>query len=163
MPTAKTGYEQEILDAIEEHGWFCTAVFDPDGTAPDFAYTVGFTRTLDLPEFIIFGLPVQTLHGILWDVFRALKAGKVPEDGLHWSGLIKGYDCVLRRVHPTQVIREHFNSALWFRGDPADHGGGPLTAFQIVWPDRDGRFPWDAGCAQEVRDDQPALYLARGH
>ncbi len=157
MPKAKTEYEQEILDAVDEHGWFCTAVFDPDGAAPDFAYTVGFTRTLDLPEFIMFGLPLKTLHGILWDVFRALKAGRAPEDGQRWSDLIEGYDCMLRRVHPTQVIREHFNSALWFRGDQ------PLTAFQVVWPDRDGRFPWDPGCAQGVRDDQPALYLPWGH
>lgn len=162
MPEARTEYEQEILDAIEEHGWFCTAVSDLAGATSDFAYTVGFTRTLNLPEFIIFALPAKTAHGILWDVFRALEAGKVPEDGLHWSGLIQGYDCVLRRVHPTQVIREHLNSAMWFWGDPAERGGS-LTAWQIVWPDGDGRFPWDAGCAQWVRDGQPALYLARGH
>lgn len=162
MPTSETDYEQNILDTIEEHGWFCTAVFDPKGASPGFAYTVGFTQTLEQPEFIIFGLPGKTANAILWDVFRALEAGKVPEDSQPWSNLIDGYDCVIRRIHPTQVTREHLNSAMWFWGDPAVRGE-PLPAYQIVWPDRDGRFPWDAGCAQWVRDDQPALYIPKGH
>jgi hypothetical protein len=162
MRESDSEYEQAILDTIEEHGWFCTAVFDPDGKAPEFAYSVGFTETLGQPEFIVFGLPTEVANAILWDVFRALKAGRVPEDGQSWPDLVVGYDCVIRHVHPTQVTREHLNSAIWFWGDPAVRGE-PLTAYQIVWPDRDGRFPWDPGCAQWVRDDQTPLYIPREH
>jgi hypothetical protein len=162
MREGESKHEQRIRAAIAEHGWFCTAVFDPDGAEPDFAYSVGFTQTLRQPEFIIFGLPSDTAKPILWDVFDGLKSGRVPEDGLRWSDLIQGYDCVIRRVHPTQVTREYFNSALWLWGDPAERGE-PLSAYQIVWPDRDGRFPWDAGCAQWARDHQPALYIPMGH
>jgi hypothetical protein len=161
MPLSDSAYEQEILDAVAEHGWFCTAVHDPDGREPDWAYSVGFTETLRQPEVIVFGLPVGTAHAILWDVFRTLQAGKVAEDGQVWPHLLVDHDCVLRRVHPSQVIREHLNSALWFWGDPARRGA-PLSAFQLVWPDRAGRFPWDRGCQQAVRDRQPALYLPRG-
>jgi hypothetical protein len=159
-PLSDSAYEQEILDAVAEHGWFCTAVHDPDGREPDWAYSVGFTETLRQPEVIVFGLPHKLAHGLLWDVFRTLKAGKVAEDGQVWSQLVADHDCVLRRVHPSQVIREHLNSAMWFWGDPARRGA-PLSAFQLVWPDRAGRFPWDPGCVQAVRDRQPALYLPR--
>lgn len=162
MRAGYTAYEQKILDTVEEHGWFCTSVFDPEGVLLEFSYSVGFTQTLEHPEFIIFGLPGKVAHAILWDLFRTLKAGRIPEDSQHWSDLIEGYDCVIRRVHPTQITREYFNSAMWFWGDSADRGE-PLPAYQIVWPDRKGRFPWEAGCAQKVRDDQPALYIPKGH
>lgn len=57
MPTSGTDYKQNILDTIDQHRWFCTAVFDPEGASSGFAYTVGFTQTLEQAEFIIFGLP----------------------------------------------------------------------------------------------------------
>ena len=162
MRQSDAEYEQDILDTIEAHGWFCMGVFDPHGGAPEFAYSIGFTETLKQPEFIIFGLPGETANAILWAVFHSLKSGRVPVDGERWPDLVEGYDCVIRRVHPTQVTREYLNSAIWYWGDPAVRGE-PLTAYQIVWPDRDGRFPWDAGCAQWVRDHQPALYIPKGH
>ena len=112
MPLSDSAYEQEILDAVAEHGWFCTAVHDPDGREPDWAYSVGFTETLRQPEVIVFGLPVGTAHAILWDVFRTLQAGKVAEDGQVWPHLLVDHDCVLRRAHPSQIIREYLNSAI---------------------------------------------------
>ncbi len=151
-------YEQDILRNIEEHGWFCTSVFAPDGKQPAFSYSVGFTQTLQAPEFIVFGLEIKMMHAMLWQVFRDIKAGREPRDMDTWSGLLAGHDCVVRAVHPTNIVREYLNSAMWFWGDKAERG--PLKAFQIVWPEAGSKhFPWDDECAQIVRDHQPALYL----
>jgi len=151
-------YERNILQNIDEHGWFCTSVFDPTGTRPAFSYSVGFTRTLDAPEFIVFGLDTKMMHSMLWQVFRDIKAGRKPGDLDTWGGLLAGHDCVIRAVHPTNIIREYLSSAMWLWGDPATRG--PLTAFQIVWPGAGTKlFPWDEGCPQIVRDEQPSLYL----
>lgn len=97
------------------------------------------------------------MHSMLWQVFRDIKSGRKPADMDRWGGLLKGYDCVIRAVHPTNVVREYLNSAMWFWGDPAERG--PLQAFQIVWPGAgSGLFPWDEECPQSVRHCQPALY-----
>jgi hypothetical protein len=152
-------YERNILATIEEHGWFCTSVFDPKGANPSFAYSVGFTKTLNCPEFIIFGLDLKVMHSALWSVFRQIEAGKTPEENQRWSDLLEGFDCVSRRVHPTNIVREYLNSAMWFWSGP-DKRGSDVPAFQLVWPSSaTGLYPWDADCAQIVRDHQPPLYL----
>jgi hypothetical protein len=150
--------EQEICDNVAEYGWHCVMVFDPDGRQPGFAYSVGFPETLGKPEFIVFGLDAELMHSMLWTAFREMRDGRQIADGERWNGLLEGFDCVIRAVHPTNLMREHFNSAMWFRGDPKING--PLEAMQIIWPDsNDGRFPWDPGCDPVIGELQPALYL----
>jgi hypothetical protein len=154
-------YEQEIIDNVAEHGWFCVAVGSGEET-PCFAYTVGFWETLKTPELIIFGLPMKLTHGMLWSAFRQIKSGKSSiEDGVRWSNLIEGFDCVSRPVHPTQIRREFFNSAMWYRR----HRAGErceIKAYQLFWPGKcNGLFPWERGCADVVSESQPQLYLPR--
>jgi hypothetical protein len=151
-------HEQRIVADVEQHGWYCSAVYDPDQNDPDFAYSVGFTETLAAPEFIVFGLPLKLMHSMLWTVFRQIKGGVTISDGSRWSGLVEGFDCVARPVHPTNLKREYLNSAMWFWGNPAEKG--LLPVFQLVWPgSADGLFPWDEDCADSVRALQPPLYL----
>ena len=155
---AKTDYERNIIQNIEEHGWACTCVFDPEEQNPSFAYSIGFTETLNVPEFIAFGLSTNLMQSMLWEVYRQIRDGKTPEDGLTWNGLIANYECVSRKVHPSNIVRDYLNSAIWFWGETKEKG--PLEAFQIVWPSNGpGLFPWDEDCSQIVRDAQPPLYL----
>ena len=152
-------YEQSIVDNVAEHGWFCVSVFDPDDVKPSFSYSVGFWKTLNSPEVIIFGLPGKLMHSMLWEMFRQIRDGAQLEDGRRWSNLIEGFDCISHKVHPDNMQREYFNSALWYWGDPEERGAA-LEAYQLVWPgSKDGLFPWQVGCAQIVRDYQPALYV----
>lgn len=152
-------YERAIIDTIDEHGWFCASVFEDQGKTPGFSYSIGFSKTLKSPEFIVFGLDPSLMHGMLWEVFHQIKDGRFASDHQRWSNVLEGYDCISRPVHPTNVVREYLNSAMWFWGEPAGRGG-PMTAFQLVWPDVEtGLFPWDADCPQFVRDCQPPLYL----
>jgi hypothetical protein len=154
-------HEQKIIDCIDEHGWFCTSVFG-DEPGDTFSYSVGFSKTLSAPECIIFGLPTKLMHSMLWTVFRQIRDGAVLSDGARWSGLIEGFDCISRPVYPSRITREHFNSALWYWGNPTDRGA-ELQAFQMFWPGAgDGLFPWETNSSKIVRDRQPALYLPRG-
>lgn len=150
-------YENRLLKNVEEYGWQCLSVFDNGGEKPDFSYSIGFPVTLGAPEFIIFGLKSDVAHDILWSVFNFLKDGREVADMDRWSDLVVGYDCILRDVHPSNIVRDYFNSAMWFHGPPEDS----LKAMQIVWPDADGIFPWEPGCAEWVCQDQPPLYLRR--
>jgi len=152
-------YEERLVANIAEHGWFCVSVFG-NASEPSFSYSVGFAETLDAPEFIVFGLPGELMHAMLWEMFHKLKGGvPVPEDGERVAGILEGYDCVVRDVHPENVVRDYLNSAIWRWGDPTLRGGS-LKVRQLFWPGVTQRlFPWESGCDPEVRAAQPLLYL----
>ena len=65
----KAEWQQMVRDNVDKHGWFGTSVFDPDGKNPSFSYSVGFTKTLTAPDFIIFGLSRELMHSMLWSLF----------------------------------------------------------------------------------------------
>lgn len=50
-------YERKLLSNIDKHGWQFTYVFDPDGLKPDFGYSIGFSKSLNAPEFIVLDSP----------------------------------------------------------------------------------------------------------
>jgi hypothetical protein len=99
------------------------------------------------------------MHEMLWNVFRQIRDGAKPGDGVRWRGLLEGFDCVGRKVHPSNILRTWFNSAMWLWDGQGD-GLVPMEAYQLVWPGAgNGLFPWDAGCNDIVRETQPPLYL----
>ena len=155
-------YEENILNNVDEHGFFVNSVFDPNGVDPDFSYSIGFPSSLNCPDFIIFGLPKDLMHNMLWDVFHQIKEGKLPEDGTEWLKLLDGdYVCVSKRVHPSNHIREYLNSSMWYY----KHLGRRIedfSAFQLVWPGtRVKKLPWEDGCAVDVIEAQTPLWLKR--
>jgi hypothetical protein len=155
-------FEQRILDDIAAHGWFCMSVSADSDRTPPFTYSVGFEDSLSCAEFIVFGLPSKLSYSMLWQVFRQIRDGGIaPAEGRRWSNILDGYDCISRAVHPSQIEREYFNSALLYRRHTS-RSRDSAGAFQLFWPGvGDKRFPWESGCVQEVRDAQPLLYLPR--
>jgi hypothetical protein len=153
-------HESELLQNIEKFGWQSMSVFDPDGSDPSFTYSVGFTATLQAPEFIVFGLDTGLMHSMLWEVFRQLQDGRAVTDGGHWREVLEGVDCVSKAVHPDNIVPEYVNSAIWYWHHTGHEGLPPV--FQLVWPGKlDKLFPWDDACDELVRESQPALYLPR--
>ncbi len=149
--------ELKMLKNIDTHGWHAMHVFDPNGKSPPFTYSVGFTQSLAAPEFIVFGLPRELMHSMIWEAYRQTKAGKTIEDGAVWDDLIEGHKCVSRRADHAALFRDYTTSADWFwrHQGHADHP--PIM--QLVWPGaEDGLFPWDDGCAQKVIDSQLQLW-----
>jgi hypothetical protein len=104
MPTSNdkshNDYERKILDNIEEHGWFCTSVFEDKGKTPSFSYSVGFTKTPSSPEFIVFGLETGLMHKMLWEVFHQIKDGRIPSDNQRWSNVLQGHDYITEPFIP---------------------------------------------------------------
>lgn len=152
-----TEFEQRIVANVEQYGCHVMHVFDPEGVEQAFSYSVGFPVSVSQPDVIAFSLPNKLMHSMINEVHRQCREGLIMKDGLRVSGLIEGFDCELRSVLPERVVRDHFNSAMWFH---RHRTGRPMTdAFQIVWPGAvDGLFPWEAGASQIVIEAQPALY-----
>lgn len=151
---------QRLVDSVEQHGCQILFVFDADGDDPDFAYSVGFRKTVGQPEVIIFGLKKELMHSMINGLLEQCRNGlQLVENGLI-DDLIEGFQCVAKKVHPSQIEEGYFNSSMWFHN--LEFGGELTEVFQIVWPGaQDGKFPWDEGCSNYVQDVQTALYKPR--
>jgi hypothetical protein len=57
--------EKRILGSIEAHGWYAVHRYDPELVEPNYTYSVGFSQTLDAPEFIVFGLHRDVMYDML--------------------------------------------------------------------------------------------------
>lgn len=127
-----------------------------DSEHAEFAYSVGLWETVNTPELIVFGLPSQLMHNMIWDVVHQIKNGSILSEGSRWENLIEGYDCVARKVHESN-FREHVGSAMWYHTHRK--AKTKLEAFQLFWPGViDRLYPWDKNSHQSVRDAQPLLY-----
>ncbi|MBY0423360.1 MAG: DUF4262 domain-containing protein [Parvularculaceae bacterium] len=122
---------------------------------------MGWFESIGSSDAIVFGLPKELHHAMLWELFRQIQSGLRLVDGSRVSGLIEGYDCIARPVHHSHVL-DYFGFALWY--SRLKRGKKMLDAFQIYWPGRNqGLFPWEPDCDSEVRDFQPLLYVPSGH
>lgn len=135
----------KLAHDIETTGWHVIKVPEDD-VGPGFAFTIGLWRSYGHPELIAFGLPLDVLHELLNVGGEAVKEGASLRDG-ETDRLLEGHRCALRDF-PEAARREFLGTALSF------YRAEPFPAVQIFWPDRDGRFPWDAGCDPDVRAAQ---------
>ncbi len=150
--------EQRLIDNVEQHGCSINFIFDAKGIEPDFAYSVGFRKTAHQPEVIIFGLKREVMLSMINETLRQCQEdGLRLSEGVVISDLIEGFDCIARRVHPSQIDEGYFNSSMWFH--KREFGSELSEVFQLVWPGAiNGLYPWDEGCSNDVMEQQPALY-----
>ena len=150
--------DKKLLADIDKFGFHALHIF-AEGDEPAFTFSIGFTETLNSPEVVIFGLKRELMHDMLWEIFRQIQAGKALADGERWSGLIEGFDCVSRPVHPSWN-QEYLGTAIWHRRYRTRRDD--VTAFQLFWPGaQQGLFPWEPDRDPFVISRQPALYFPR--
>jgi hypothetical protein len=82
----------------------------------------------------MYGLPIDTMTNLLNDTARQLIDGTVSAEPCHVSGVIEGLP--LRLHGPVDASLASMNMAL--------HLYGEIQALQLLWPDKDSRFPGDA-------------------
>lgn len=154
MPRPKpiNEYERKLVANITKYGWQCTSVQAKEGDidSVSFSYTIGLYSTYGQPEFIIFGLPVETAHGILSLVADAAASGKPIDISQSNSTLVKHYEVVFVPV-PRDQFPEYLGSAIWWEQ------GEDFPAVQIVWPAKNGLFPWHPDASQSFKMSQPVL------
>lgn len=141
--------EQSFVAKIRDHGWYRTGVFEGE-EYPGFSYTTGFWLGATQPEVIMFSLKGEIAHDVFWDLYRDAKAGSsvpiaAPTDQVFGNQPAYAFHVAKR------FYRDHLGWSRWF------YRGDDFACLQIVWPDRDGRFPWDEGFDQAFANSQPDL------
>ena len=110
-------------------------------------YTVGLSDS-DLPEIVVFGLPLELAVVMLSDAVKLLKEGKLPLDTpLHE---IANFSCVCKQVSAERGVG-YINVA-------NARAGRPVNLIQLVWPDEKGHFPWQKKFDKKLRKFQLSLY-----
>ena len=139
MRQAMQGVIKQAADNIAKFGWHITGVFPTEAQADQgyYAYTTG-ANLRELPELIITGISLQLGAEMLNVLLNSLRAGTetVHEDSPYTE--LFNLPIYLRKLTPEQVTGFMTMTESYYRGNPFD-------AYQFVYPDPQGRFPWDEG------------------
>ena len=141
--------EQKVIDDIATHGWHGVHI-SADEVGPGYAFTIGACHSFGQPEFLIMGLPRAMAHQILDVALDAARSGAITDFTATTDALLEGHQCAFVRV-PVEQYRNYVGYARWY------YQGDDFMLYQIVWPSRDGHFPWDAEASAQYVESQPLL------
>ena len=141
--------EQNIIRHIKQYGWSVMKVspgVDTDDPEEWFAYTIGLPNSFGWPELICFGLPTDVMGAMLNNAVAELRDRRLtPKPGLQLKEVAEGLP--MRLEANPHIPRNYFGYANWFAG----YSGKPQPDWlQLLWPDKQGRFPGEPGCVPEV-------------
>lgn len=133
-PAFAVSYLSWMQQLMADHGWAVQYVGPGDGE-PQYCYTVGFYQH-GLPELVVFGPTARGGQEMLNRLGDRVKAGQRYADG----DVVR--DLTTKELRLMEVLdsREHLTVAhLLSRSER------PLPALQVIYADRDGRWPWQPG------------------
>lgn len=148
--------DEEIIQIVERFGWYAASINDHQ---PPFIYTIGLMKTFDHPDFVIFGVEADDAHALLNGLINDIKSGKKYSQADVYSICLGGdnHRIGIRKVHETQIPL-YFGYGMGFMRNIGRIG--ELRAVQIFWPDREGKFPFEANCDLDVYQLQPRLDIS---
>lgn len=141
--------DQFVQTSIKKHGWCCMGVFAEEGS-PAFSYSIGF-NLLNHPEIIVCGLPNETAHELMSEVYRRIKKGTMTiKDGDTFDDLAN------MPLHFIKISESAKQKMMLLTNKYYNHWD--FDALQMIWPDPAGRFPWNERFDQEYSAAQLLLY-----
>jgi Domain of unknown function (DUF4262) len=146
-------YMSWITAKIGEHGWAVSGIYGDD-QAPPWAYSVGMWLTCQTSELVMCGVPMRNAAGIINVIGSRLADG----DQI-------GPDDVLTDVCPAPLtvrpVDLSWRMSTMFAVSDEFYGFVRPPYMQVVWADKDGRFPWEPGFPAGFQGMQPLLWLPR--
>ncbi len=141
--------EQRVRADIARHGWHVVIV-PPEADAPGWAHSIGLCERWDHPELLVFGSAPAQLAALVNALGARVRDGHVFAADQEVDGILDALPFAIRAVAPRWVPVFLGNAAWHYRRED-------LPVLQGFWPDRDGRFPWQADCLPDVAREQPQL------
>ena len=141
--------ESETQKNIDKYGLQVIAVEASD-YLPSFVYSIGLTETYKHPEIICFGLSPQLGMNIINDVADLIKNGEIIEIGKVYHNIFKETPATFVKVDNRNIV-DYFGVAI------RHYQNNPFEALQLVWSDRNGKFPWEEDFEEDFLYKQPLL------
>lgn len=156
MAISKDSFFEKIDSLVRREG-FAFLCIGQDVDAPPYAYTVGLTETYGCPELLIFGVGQQTAGPVFHAVVDKIKAGARFSNGDVLLDVLS-VPCAMKAVSAEAALPFALNVASRYK-DTAQ-----VPAFQqLVYPDKAGVFPWEAGYDKGLKRIQTELWTTLAH
>ena len=152
LPDFHIPHDEKISWMVETNGWAIESVppgasTTPDGVPmPTYSYTVNFPAAFAMPEVVILGLTPVACRGLFDLVADVVGSGQEINIGL--------FDGDQRAKFVVVDLSRHGDL---FASAASWHKGRPFDVVQLLWPDRNGFLPGEAGFDQRLRHAQPLL------
>ena len=149
------------MDALEKIEWmietngYALEVVPPDPNSdppqPGYSYTVNFPDHVGFPDVAVFGLTPVATRGLIGLVGETLSGGTEIPVGAEIVGLLDNeLRCCFAPVDLGEWAPLFATAQAWYRGDD-------FEMVQLVYPDRNGFLPYEAGFDQRLRYAQPVI------
>lgn len=127
--------DDKLIADIDRFGWMVMLI-EATSYLPSFTYTVGLWKNYNHPELIAFGLTTKTLHSILNIGGELVKSGEALQSGRDYDEFFE--NGVAQFIQADQRnLNDYFGYAIWFNKT------NEFPALQLVWTDRNNKYPWD--------------------
>ncbi len=145
--------DEKALSDIATYGLHIIHVTE-EGDLPPFSYSIGIEQSLGMPELIVVGLHGEVAHAAINECYRQMKEGTGIAPGARVNELLGGgFECVIGDVSPAH-FKQYMGWALWLYKDAG------FRAYQIIFPDTAGVFPWEPEASDWFKSWQPLLATA---
>jgi hypothetical protein len=134
---------------IEKYG-LSVILIEATDYLPSFAYSIGLWAKYNHPEIICFGLSTQTLHSLINDVADLVKSGQKIETNKTYNNIFKNSKAEFVQID-NRNLADYFGTAIDF------YNSNDFPAIQLVWTDRNDKFPWETDFEDEFKYKQPLL------
>ncbi len=142
-------FRKTVLENIRSSGFHMTGVFSESGS-PAFTYTAGLETTFNHPEIVIYGIEPRIAGHLLHAAVDVIRDGAAFKAGGRYERIAEKYSMVFLDIRDS-LARNKFPVA--FQSQP----GCEVRVLQMVWPDPNGKFPWQTGYDQRYSSLQPML------
>lgn len=141
------------LDLVKEHikkyGLSVTMI-ESTKYFSSFAYSIGLQETFNHPEIICFGLNTKLLHEIINDVSDIIKREGSINSDKDYNNIFKSSRAKFLQVDERN-IEDYFGVAIRY------YDSKKINALQLIWPDRNDKFPWELNFEERFKFIQPLL------
>ena len=154
LPDFHIPHAEKIEWMIETEGWALEPVApdaETDPPTPSYAYTIGVPALVGFPEVAVFGLTPVAAKGLIGLVVDACRGGTEIPFGVELLGLLdNNLRCLFAPVDVEQYGAFFATAQSWYRG-------ATFELVQLLYPDRNGFMPYEAGFDQRLRFAQPVV------
>lgn len=154
LPDFHIPHAEKIEWMVETHGWAMEPVAantEVDPPLAGYVYTIGYPEAFDFPEVVLFGLTPSAARGLFDMIADLLRGGTNIPLGVELTGFFDGEQRAVFAPLDPEVVNELLRTAVaWRRGASFD-------AVQLLWPDRNGFLPTEAGFDRKLLLAQPVF------
>ena len=146
-------HREKIEWMLETNGWALEAVrpqVSDSSASPAHAYSIGVTALTGFPEILVIGLAPATANDVISVTVDALRNGTEIPIACELVGLLDGEQrCAFAPLAEDDASK-------WCPA-VSEYTDTSVEVVQMLYPDRQGFLPYEAGYEQRMRYAQPII------